>query len=164
MIQKSAGGCKPPRKILFERLSLNRVSKNIGTPSTMLIYTVISSTLTTITIIGNVVVISVVLLKRNLRRMRSNLFVISLGELLAKNRHSGTFKTSLPFAAFTDLLIGTIVMPLTIEKMHVNGWDEHGKWLHGKEVCNLWTLADIVACTASIWNLAAIALDRLLVL
>ena len=37
------------------------------------------------------------------------------------------------------------------------------KWPHSNGACMLWLFADMVACTASIWNLAAIALDRLLV-
>ena len=77
------------------------------------------------------------------------------------------------FLAFTDLLVGSIAMPLTTEKLHLNDINLFSSnngtstyslaWHHNEKVCIIWLLADMVACTASIWNLAAIALDRLTV-
>ena len=56
--------------------------------------------------------------------------------------------------AFSDLCLGTIVLPLSI--VHAIT----GEWLFGQFTCNTWLCADILCCTASIWNLSMIGLDR----
>jgi len=35
-----------------------------------------------------------------------------------------------------------------------------GEWRLGRALCDFWTTADVFCCTASILNIAAIALDR----
>jgi len=56
--------------------------------------------------------------------------------------------------AFSDLCLGCIVLPLSAVyalKLH---------WPFGKFLCELWISIDVLSCTASIWNLSMIGLDR----
>jgi 5-hydroxytryptamine receptor 5 len=62
-------------------------------------------------------------------------------------------------SAVTDLLVGLIVAPLNTEFKYLNY-----EWIHETYVCFLWVFSDTVACTASIWTLAAIAADRMMVI
>ena len=74
----------------------------------------------------------------------------------------------------TDLLVGAIAMPLMISKLSnaheievsnktiTQEWP-YIDWPHRDGVCILWLFFDMVACTASIWNLVIIAFDRFLV-
>ena len=58
----------------------------------------------------------------------------------------------------TDLLVGGIVLPLNIDYLF-----HHQQWHRGEILCGVWLVTDTVVCTASIWNLVAIAVDRMLV-
>lgn len=66
---------------------------------------------------------------------------------------ANTFIVSL---AVCDLCVCGIIMPfgayqeLTSDK----------KWHLGPVICNIWVALDVLLCTASIWNLCVIALDR----
>ena len=35
-----------------------------------------------------------------------------------------------------------------------------GHWVFGRVACNVWLLVDVLCCTASLWNICIIALDR----
>ncbi len=61
--------------------------------------------------------------------------------------------------ALTDLLVGLVAMPLNVD-YHMSG----SLWTHHDHVCVFWLLTDTVICTASIWTMVAIAVDRLMVI
>jgi len=85
------------------------------------------------TIVGNTLVIMSVFTYKPLRCV-SNYFIISL--------------------AVADLMVAVLVMPF-----HVVHYVS-GHWVFGEVFCNMWLTFDILACTASILNLCAIATDR----
>lgn len=35
-----------------------------------------------------------------------------------------------------------------------------GHWVFGRVACNVWLIVDVLCCTASLWNICIIALDR----
>ena len=85
------------------------------------------------TVVGNVLVIMSVVTYKSLHCV-SNYFIISL--------------------AVADLTVAVFVMPF-----HVVSYAS-GQWMFGEVFCNMWLTFDILACTASILNLCAIATDR----
>jgi 5-hydroxytryptamine receptor 1 len=87
-----------------------------------------------LTVVGNVFVIAAILLERNLRSV-GNYLVFSL--------------------AVADLMVACMVMPLGAV------YEVSGKWNLGAEMCELWTMADVLCCTASILHLLAIAIVSL---
>ncbi|XP_077994339.1 D(2) dopamine receptor A-like [Glandiceps talaboti] len=88
-----------------------------------------------ITVCGNILVCVAVVKERNLRNI-TNYFIVSL--------------------AVADLLVGLLVMPGAVY-VEVN----LGAWYLSKELCDVWVTFDVMLCTASIFNLCAISLDRL---
>ncbi len=85
-------------------------------------------------IIGNTLVCIAVVRFPNLRTV-GNFYILSL--------------------AISDLLVCIVVMPLSIYQEVTHGVWELSAWL-----CDLWTSLDVLLCTASIWLLCAISLDR----
>ncbi|XP_062613731.1 5-hydroxytryptamine receptor-like [Saccostrea cucullata] len=84
-------------------------------------------------VIGNVFVISAIILEKSLQGV-SNYLILSL--------------------AVTDLMVAVLVMPLSlIDEISLY-------WYLGPAVCDMWTSFDILCCTASILHLVAISLDR----
>ena len=61
-------------------------------------------------------------------------------------------------AALTDLVVGALIMPFNIEYHYYN---DH--WLSSALKCRIWHFFDVTVSSASIWTLAAIALDRFMV-
>uniref|UniRef100_A0A8C4WWH5 5-hydroxytryptamine (serotonin) receptor 5A, genome duplicate b n=2 Tax=Eptatretus burgeri TaxID=7764 RepID=A0A8C4WWH5_EPTBU len=57
--------------------------------------------------------------------------------------------------AFSDSLVAAVAMPLAL----VNEIHRY-RWLLGRLLCQLWISCDVLGCTASIWSVTAIALDR----
>ncbi|XP_061433101.1 5-hydroxytryptamine receptor 5A-like [Lethenteron reissneri] len=57
--------------------------------------------------------------------------------------------------AVSDLLVAALVMPLGLVK-ELQG----RRWMLGPLLCYVWVSCDVLCCTASIWNVTAIALDR----
>ncbi|KAM7121637.1 5-hydroxytryptamine receptor 5A isoform 2-T2 [Molossus nigricans] len=57
--------------------------------------------------------------------------------------------------ALSDVLVATLVMPLSLVH-ELSG----RRWHLGRRLCQLWIACDVLCCTASIWNVTAIALDR----
>lgn len=85
------------------------------------------------TIIGNVFVISAIILEKSLQGV-SNYLILSL--------------------AVTDLMVAVLVMPLSlINQVSVF-------WYLGSDLCDMWISFDVLCCTASILHLVAISLDR----
>lgn len=87
--------------------------------------------LTCLTIIGNVFVIAAIIMERNLRTT-ANYLVLSL--------------------AVADLMVACFVMPLGAVS------EIRQQWSLGTLLCDIWTSADVICCTASILHLLAIAL------
>ncbi|XP_017751887.1 PREDICTED: 5-hydroxytryptamine receptor 5B-like [Rhinopithecus bieti] len=58
--------------------------------------------------------------------------------------------------AVSDVLVAALVMPLSL----VSELSTGRHWLLGRSLCHVWISFDVLCCTASIWNVAAIALDR----
>ncbi|XP_015608968.1 5-hydroxytryptamine receptor [Cephus cinctus] len=85
------------------------------------------------TIIGNVFVIAAILLERNLQSV-ANYLIVSL--------------------AVADLMVACLVMPLGAV------YEINSRWSLGPELCDMWTISDVLCCTASILHLVAIAVDR----
>lgn len=56
--------------------------------------------------------------------------------------------------AVSDLLLAITVLPLS--SVH----DLLGFWVFGETMCTLWLCIDVLNCTASIWGLCTIAVDR----
>ncbi|XP_038611912.1 5-hydroxytryptamine receptor 5A [Tachyglossus aculeatus] len=57
--------------------------------------------------------------------------------------------------ASSDVLVAGLVMPLSL------GHELSGRrWRLGRRLCQLWVAGDVLCCTASIWSVTAIALDR----
>ncbi|CAL8293519.1 unnamed protein product [Lota lota] len=57
--------------------------------------------------------------------------------------------------AISDVMVAALVMPLSL--LHeLNG----RLWKLGRVLCQVWISFDVLCCTASIWNVTAIALDR----
>ncbi|XP_029703045.1 5-hydroxytryptamine receptor 4 isoform X1 [Takifugu rubripes] len=85
-------------------------------------------------ILGNLLVMVAVCKDRQLRKIKTNYFIVSL--------------------AFADLLVSVLVMPFgAIELVH-----QH--WIYGETFCLVRTSLDVLLTTASILNLCCIALDR----
>ncbi|XP_010953882.1 5-hydroxytryptamine receptor 5A [Camelus bactrianus] len=57
--------------------------------------------------------------------------------------------------AISDMLVAALVMPLSLVH-ELSG----RRWHLGQRLCQLWITCDVLCCTASIWNVTAIALDR----
>ncbi|XP_041102509.1 5-hydroxytryptamine receptor 5A-like [Polyodon spathula] len=57
--------------------------------------------------------------------------------------------------AISDVMVAALVMPLSLVH-ELNG--RH--WRLGRVLCQVWISFDVLCCTASIWNVTAIALDR----
>jgi hypothetical protein len=56
--------------------------------------------------------------------------------------------------ALSDFLLAVTILPLSTVNECL------GYWVFGRVVCNFWLCADVLYCTASIWNLCVIAFDR----
>ncbi|XP_013789092.1 5-hydroxytryptamine receptor 2A-like, partial [Limulus polyphemus] len=85
------------------------------------------------TVIGNVLVITAILMEKNLHTV-GNYLVLSL--------------------ALTDLTVACLVMPLGVV------YEVKQEWIFGLLLCDIWTSCDVLCCTASILHLLAIAVDR----
>ncbi|XP_058616002.1 5-hydroxytryptamine (serotonin) receptor 5A, genome duplicate a isoform X2 [Onychostoma macrolepis] len=57
--------------------------------------------------------------------------------------------------AISDVMVAALVMPLSLVH-ELNG----RRWKLGRVLCQIWISFDVLCCTASIWNVTAIALDR----
>ncbi|XP_061411274.1 5-hydroxytryptamine receptor 5A-like [Lethenteron reissneri] len=57
--------------------------------------------------------------------------------------------------AVSDVLVAALVMPLSlVSELH------RRRWRLGPVMCDVWISCDVLCCTASIWNVTAVALDR----
>ncbi|XP_072030110.1 uncharacterized protein [Amphiura filiformis] len=86
-------------------------------------------------LIGNLIVCLAITKTPKLRKV-VNYFVLSL--------------------AVSDLLVCALVIPLAIYQ------EVTGQWRMARLTCRLWILCDVLLCTASIWNLCLVSIDRFL--
>ncbi|EFB21262.1 hypothetical protein PANDA_006615 [Ailuropoda melanoleuca] len=85
-------------------------------------------------ILGNLLVMAAVCRDRQLRKIKTNYFIVSL--------------------AFVDLLVSVLVMPFgAIELVQ-------DIWIYGEMFCLVRTSLDVLLTTASIFHLCCISLDR----
>ena len=56
--------------------------------------------------------------------------------------------------AVADLLLGTTVLPFSA------ALEVSEKWYFGQIFCEVWAVVDVLCCTASIWSMCVISLDR----
>lgn len=94
---------------------------------------VLTSLLSLLIILGNgLIIISVVIVKK--LRQPANYLIVSL--------------------AFSDFLVGVVVLPMTIYYNYNNSWDLP------PIVCDIHVSFDVICCGASIMNLCMISIDR----
>jgi len=91
--------------------------------------------LTLLTVLGNGLVVAAVVRCRALRSA-AGLLIASL--------------------AVADLSVGALVLPFSAANQVL------GRWVFGVVWCHVWLAIDVWMCTASIYNLVAIAVDRYL--
>ncbi|NWX20637.1 HRH3 protein, partial [Aegotheles bennettii] len=88
-----------------------------------------------VTVLGNILVILVFIMDRNLRH-QSNYYFLNL--------------------AISDFAVGAFCMPLYIP------YSLTGKWHLGRGLCKIWLAMDYLLCTASVFNIVLISYDRFL--
>ncbi|ESO90972.1 hypothetical protein LOTGIDRAFT_178787 [Lottia gigantea] len=97
------------------------------------ISTICLTLLVAVVIAGNILVIAAVLTTRKLRTV-TNIFIVNL--------------------ACADLLLGIFVLPFSAALEVLDSW------IFGTIWCHVWLATDVLLCTASIFNLCCISLDR----
>lgn len=100
---------------------------------TFVIVALILGVITFITIFGNLLVLVALYRFKKLRSMSNCL----IGNL-----------------AVSDLLLALSVLPISTT------YDLLGYWVFGEIMCTIWLCIDVLYCTASIWGLCTIAVDR----
>ena len=100
---------------------------------TFVIVALILGIITFITIFGNLLVLVALYRFKKLRSMSNCL----IGNL-----------------AVSDLLLALSVLPVSTT------YDLLGYWVFGEIMCTIWLCIDVLYCTASIWGLCTIAVDR----
>ena len=108
-------------------------STKYGSMFAFLTVAVLLSFITFITIFGNLLVLVALYRFKKLRSMSNCL----IGNL-----------------AVSDLLLALSVLPISATT------DLLGHWVFGKVLCIIWLCIDVLYCTASIWGLCTIAVDR----
>ncbi|XP_060096586.1 5-hydroxytryptamine receptor 4 isoform X1 [Heteronotia binoei] len=116
-----------------ELLRLQCSTEGFGVAERIALLTFISAVIL-MAILGNLLVMVAVCRDRQLRKIKTNYFIVSL--------------------AFADLLVSVLVMPFgAIELVQDN-------WIYGKMFCLVRTSLDVLLTTASILHLCCISLDR----
>ena len=108
-------------------------STKYGSMFTFLAVAVLLLFITFITIFGNLLVLVALYRFKKLRSMSNCL----IGNL-----------------AVSDLLLALSVLPISTT------YDLLGHWVFGEVLCIIWLCIDVLYCTASIWGLCTIAVDR----
>ncbi|XP_076140724.1 5-hydroxytryptamine receptor 4 [Alosa pseudoharengus] len=98
------------------------------------ILTLFLAVIIVMTVLGNLLVMVALCKDRQLRKKKTNYFIVSL--------------------AFADLLVALLVMPFAAIELTT------GQWRYGETFCLIRTSLDVLLTTASILHLCCIALDR----
>ncbi|XP_076836412.1 5-hydroxytryptamine receptor 4 isoform X1 [Brachyhypopomus gauderio] len=110
------------------------VTEHIFNPLERIILTCLLTTIIIMTVLGNLLVMVALCRDRQLRKKKTNYFIVSL--------------------AFADLLVALLVMPFAAIELII------GHWSYGETFCLVRTSLDVLLTTASILHLCCIALDR----
>lgn len=97
------------------------------------VMTIVLVVLNALTVGGNILVLLSILVNRKLRTV-TNSFLFSL--------------------ATADLTLGLFVLPFSTYLQIKD------RWIFGEAFCNTWAAVDVLCCTASIYSLCAISIDR----
>ncbi|KAF2980987.1 hypothetical protein EK904_000933 [Melospiza melodia maxima] len=118
----------------MEELDVNvSSSEGFGIAEKILLLSFVSAVIL-MAILGNLLVMVAVCRDRQLRKIKTNYFIVSL--------------------AFADLLVSVLVMPFgAMELVQDN-------WIYGEMFCLVRTSLDVLLTTASILHLCCISLDR----
>uniref|UniRef100_A0A8C1SAD7 5-hydroxytryptamine (serotonin) receptor 5A, genome duplicate b n=1 Tax=Cyprinus carpio TaxID=7962 RepID=A0A8C1SAD7_CYPCA len=127
---------QPNVTVLSANISLGYESGNLYRPFS--VFSVLTLTLLAMlvvaTFVWNLLVLVTILRVRTFHRVPHNL-VASM--------------------AISDVMVAGLVMPLSLVR------ELYGRrWILGRALCQVWISCDVLCCTASIWNVTAIALDR----
>ncbi|TGZ72461.1 hypothetical protein CRM22_002069 [Opisthorchis felineus] len=114
--------------------SMNKTDASYWPSAILMLTTVTMSIITIVTVFGNLLVISSVIMNRNLH---------------------GTTHYLIASLAFADMFVGLLVFPPAITMNHLGHWPF--SW---KPLCTMWISVDILMCHASILNLCCISIDR----
>ncbi|XP_017568808.2 5-hydroxytryptamine receptor 4 isoform X2 [Pygocentrus nattereri] len=110
------------------------VTEHIFNPLERIVLTFFLATIIIMTVLGNLLVMVALCKDRQLRKKKTNYFIVSL--------------------AFADLLVALLVMPFAAIELTT------GHWGYGETFCLVRTSLDVLLTTASILHLCCIALDR----
>ncbi|XP_010875592.1 5-hydroxytryptamine receptor 4 isoform X2 [Esox lucius] len=120
----------PPERSVNEVVNAEHVLNSLE----RVILTVFLAIIIIMTVLGNLLVMVALCKDRNLRKKKTNYFIVSL--------------------AFADLMVAVVVMPFAAIELTT------GQWWYGEIFCLVRTSLDVLLTTASILHLCCIALDR----
>ncbi|KAG5452261.1 5-hydroxytryptamine receptor 7 [Clonorchis sinensis] len=121
-------------QITINVTGMNKTDASYWPSPILMLTTVTMSIITVVTVFGNLLVISSVIMNRSLH---------------------GTTHYLIASLAFADMFVGLLVFPPAITMNHLGHWPF--SW---KPLCIMWISADILMCHASILNLCCISIDR----
>lgn len=88
-----------------------------------------------VALLGNILVCSAILIHERLRTTFTNYFIFSL--------------------SLSDIITASIAMPMDVDQVLKNY-----EWTYGEAMCNIFTVAYLIAAPLSILNLLAVSIDR----
>lgn len=114
--------------------SLDHHNKDITFGPRFIAIVCVLSFMTVAILLGNALVIVSVILFRKLRKTLTSYLILSL--------------------AVADVSVGALILPFSTVNSVL------GEWIFGEIWCRIWLMLDVFMCTASIYNLVAISIDR----
>ncbi|XP_059382243.1 5-hydroxytryptamine receptor 4-like [Carassius carassius] len=112
----------------------NSVDEGVSKHTSKITLSIVLVIVIILTALGNLLVMVALCKDRQLRKKKTNFFIVSL--------------------AFADLLVALVVMPLAAIELTT------GQWKYGETFCLVRTSLDVLLTSASILHLCCIALDR----
>ena len=107
------------------------IKYNVGE---VVIYSILGSLFCLLAFVGNCLVVAIIIKDRAISKHKQNLYLLSL--------------------AVADALLAVTVFPFSLSTELL------GKWPFYSTYCRIYLSIDIALCTASIWSIAFIGLDR----
>ncbi|CAH1784735.1 unnamed protein product [Owenia fusiformis] len=121
-----------PMEVTNVTLEMTGISQRYSTPA-LIVVSIILGGVTLGTAFGNILVLVALYKFKNLKTVSNYL----IGNL-----------------AISDLLLALTVLPMSATN------DILGYWVFGRVLCSVWLSIDVFYCTASIWSLCVVAIDR----